>query len=160
MKSNGIVECSKLIIIVSQENLLLCIASFSLNIKNDPAVNNFLQRMPEKVQRTFTDEQLMHLKVAIGARQWGRHKIDFRFVLSFFKYRYYIVFLTGRNRRELSEKERRVSAFFQASMIALFTLFIIILFILIAYVFKSALGIDMFENYSLGIWSWLKDLFK
>jgi hypothetical protein len=141
-------------------NLLFCIASFSLNIKNDPAVNSFLQRMPEKVQKTFTDEQLMHLKVAIGARQWGKHKIDFRFVLSFFRYRYYVVFLTGRNRRELSVKEQRVSTLLQAFMVALFTLFIILLLLLIAYLFKSALGIDIFEGYSLGIWSWFKGLFN
>ncbi|MEN8635867.1 3-phosphoshikimate 1-carboxyvinyltransferase [Pseudoalteromonas distincta] len=131
-----------------------------MNIKNDPAINSFLQRMPEKVQKTFTDEQLMHLKVAIGARQWGKHKVDFRFVLSFFSYRYYIVFLSGRNRRDLSVGEQRVSIYFQALFVALVALFSSCIFLLVIYMFKSALGIDIFDDYSSGVWSWFKELFK
>ncbi|KYL34307.1 3-phosphoshikimate 1-carboxyvinyltransferase [Pseudoalteromonas agarivorans] len=116
--------------------------------------------MPEKVQKTFTDEQLMHLKVAIGARQWGRHKVDFRFVLSFFRYRYYIVFLSGRNRRDLSVGEQRVSIYFQALFVTLVALFFGSVFLLVIYMFKSALGIDILDDYSLGVWSWFKELFK
>lgn len=134
--------------------------SFSLNIKNDPAVNSFLQRMPEKIQKTFTDEQLMHLKVAIGARQWGRHKVDLRFVLSFYRYRYYIVLLSGRNRRDLSASEQRISTYFQALFVALVALCFGSVFLLVIYMFKSALGIDILDDYSLGVWSWFKELFK
>nr|WP_206018160.1 3-phosphoshikimate 1-carboxyvinyltransferase [Pseudoalteromonas sp. Z9A5] len=116
--------------------------------------------MPNNVQNTFTDEQLTHLKVAIGARQWGDHAVDFRGVAKVLKYRYYFVVLMGRNRRELSGKEKKISAIIQTCLISLFTFFIVIFLLLTIYLVKSALGIDLFEDYSLGVWSWFKGLLK
>jgi len=134
--------------------------SFNLNIKNDPAVNSFLQRMPKNIQETFTDEQLMYLKVAIGARQWGKHNVDVRGVLSFFRYRYYVVFLAGRNRREFSEGSKKASLLLKVCFTSVLALILLLSFILIAYLIKSALGIDLFEGYSFGVWSWFKGLFN
>lgn len=116
--------------------------------------------MPENVQRTFSDKQLIHLKVAIGARQWGKHTVDYRGVIKFFKYRYYFVLLAGRNRRELSEKEQKIAAISQAITIAIFSFFVITILLLVIYLMKSALGIDVFSNHSFGVWSWFSDLFK
>ena len=50
-------------------------------ILSDPAIRSLLNRMPDHVQDSFTDEQLTHLKVAIGARQWGNHTVDSRGVI-------------------------------------------------------------------------------
>lgn len=129
------------------------------DIRKDPSIVNLLERMPDSISSTFDDEQLTYLKVAIGARQWGNHSVDCRGVIKFFRYRYYVVFLAGRNRRALSDKEKIFSALTQACFISLITFFIIILFLLTIYLFKSALGIDIFEGYSFGIWSWFKNLF-
>lgn len=128
-------------------------------ITSDPAVRSLLNRMPEEVQESFTEEQLVHLKVAIGARQWGRHSIDSRGVVKFFKYRYYFVFLAGRNRRELNENEKKVAWIFQVVFITILTLIFIIVMALILYLIKSALGINLFEDFSLGIWHSFKSLF-
>ncbi|WP_350634598.1 3-phosphoshikimate 1-carboxyvinyltransferase [Pseudoalteromonas sp. GW168-MNA-CIBAN-0100] len=129
-------------------------------LKADPAIRSLLNRMPSNVQKSFTEEQLAHLKVAIGARQWGKHAVDCRGVIKFLKYRYYFVLLAGRNRRELSKKEQKIAAISQAITISMFSFFVITILLLIIYLVKSALGIDIFSNYSFGVWAWFKDLFK
>jgi hypothetical protein len=130
------------------------------NLQQDPAIRNLLERMPKNIQTTFTDEQLAHLKIAIGARQWGNHAVDCRGVVKLFKYRYYYVFLAGRNRRELSLKEQKFAKLAQAVIISSAVSFVILLILLVLYLIKSALGIDMFEGYSFGIWRWFKALFS
>jgi hypothetical protein len=130
------------------------------NLQQDPAIRNLLERMPKNIQNTFTDEQLAHLKIAIGARQWGNHAIDCRGVVKLFKYRYYYVFLAGRNRRELSLKEQKFARLAQAVIISSAVSFVTLLILLVLYLAKSALGIDMFEGYSFGIWRWFKGLFS
>ncbi|WP_076919074.1 3-phosphoshikimate 1-carboxyvinyltransferase [Pseudoalteromonas sp. SK18] len=130
------------------------------NLQQDPAIRSLLERMPKSIQTTFTDEQLVHLKIAIGARQWGNHSIDCRGVVKFFKYRYYYVFLAGRNRRELSVKEQKIARFTQAIILSLVVTFTILFTLLVLYLIKSALGIDIFDGYSFGVWSWFKGLFN
>ena len=129
-------------------------------ISSDPAIRSLLNRMPREIQSSFTEEQLVHLKLAIGARQWGKHAMDYRGVIKFFKYRYYFVLLAGRNRRELSKKEKKIAGISQAITIAIFSFFVITILLLVVYLMKSALGIDIFSNHSFGVWSWFSDLFK
>ncbi|WP_024594600.1 MULTISPECIES: hypothetical protein [unclassified Pseudoalteromonas] len=124
-------------------------------LSEDPAIRSLLNRMPKGVQNSFTEEQLSHLKIAIGARQWGAHTVDCRGVVRLFKYRYYFVLLAGRNRRQLSATEKKASAIAQATLITL-GVFILLLFI---YLLKSALGINLLEGFSLGIWTYVKSLF-
>ncbi|WP_221795242.1 hypothetical protein [Oceanobacter mangrovi] len=59
-------------------------------IRRDPAVMRFLARMPDEIAASFSDDQLFHLRNAIGSRQWGKHALDWRG---------YFVILAGRNRR-------------------------------------------------------------
>ena len=128
-------------------------------IQQDPAIRNLLNRMPINVQNSFTDDQLAHLKIAIGARQWGNHAVDCRGVVKFFKYRYYFVFLAGRNKRNLNAKEQRFALLAQTVIVTLLSFCSLLILLLIAYLIKSALGINIFENFSFGIWSWFKELF-
>jgi hypothetical protein len=128
----------------------------------DPALNSLLKRMPPEVAESFTDEQLSHLHSALGARSWKKHSLDIRstFPVPFAKSRVYFVLLMGRNRRELTRREKQISAFtfalFVAAFIGLSTLF----GLLVLYLIKSALGINLFKGFSLGIWDWFKDLWK
>jgi len=103
------------------------------NLQQDPAIRSLLERMPKSIQTTFTDEQLAHLKIAIGARQWGNHAVDCRGVVKFFKYRYYYVFLAGRNRRELSVKENKIAKITQAFILSSAVTFIILFVLLVLY---------------------------
>ena len=133
---------------------------FLSNLQQDPAIRSLLERMPKNIQTTFTDEQLAHLKIAIGARQWGNHAVDCRGVIKLFKYRYYYVVLAGRNKRELSAKEQRIAKLGQALVLSVVLTLSVLLMLLITYLVKSALGIDIFEGYSFGVWGWFKGLFN
>ena len=126
-------------------------------LKNEPALQNLLSRMPSSVQESFTEEQLVNLKVALGARSWGKHAIDFRSTISFFSYRYYYVFVAGRNRREMTRAEKARGLFIQSVLLTVFLSFSALLGLLVLYLIKSAMGIDLFPNFSLGIWSWFKE---
>jgi len=110
----------------------------------------------KKVASSFNEEQLSHLRNAIGAREWGKHKLDVRGTVKFFKWRYYYVILAGRNRRSLSEKEVRVARVLTASIIAIFITFAVLLGLIIIYLVKSALGINLIDGWSLGLWTWFK----
>lgn len=126
---------------------------------NDTGLRKLLERMPKRIQDSFTEEQLANIKIAIGARTWGNHTIDVRSTMKFFRYRYYYVLVAGRNRRELSARERRIGLLMQASILAMFLTFSAILGVLVLYLVKSAAGIDIFPHFSFGVWGWFKASF-
>lgn len=129
---------------------------------NDPAVKSLLDRMPPEVAESFTEEQLAHLHSALGARSWKKHSVDIRSTLPipFIRRRIYFVLLMGRNRRDLTRREKQLSAITFALFIAAFIGASTLFGILVLYLIKSALGIDLFKGFSLGIWDWFKDLWK
>lgn len=128
------------------------------DIRQDPGIQRLLERMPDSVQQSFDDEQLMHIRNAIGARNWGNHSLDWRgvFKIPMFKWRFYYVFLIGRNRRQLSGKEQRVALMIGAVFLTGMTTIGILTVLLALYLLKSAAGIDLFPGFSLGIWGWFK----
>lgn len=128
-------------------------------LKNEMGMRKLLERMPQHVQDSFTEEQLSNLKIAIAARTWCNHAIDIRSTIKFFRYRYYYVFVAGRNRRELSSRERRIGLMIQAIAFSIFLIFSTLLGILVLYLIKSAMGIDIFSGFSFGVWGWFKDTF-
>jgi hypothetical protein len=122
----------------------------------DSFVIGLKERLPDDLKDSFTPEQLSALKVAFGARKWGQHSVDLRGTLRLWHWRYYFVFLAGRNRRDLSRREQQLSRMATAFALSLFLLFSVMLGLLVLYLVKSALGIDIFPNFSLGIWGWFK----
>ena len=126
------------------------------DIKNDPVISRLLEKMPDKVADSFNEEQLSHIRNAIGAREWGKHKLDIRGTIKFFKWRYYYVGLAGRNRRSLSDAEVRFAALVNAAFFAAFLLVSILLGLIVLYLIKSALGINLIDGWSLGLWGWFK----
>ncbi|NVK56579.1 MAG: 3-phosphoshikimate 1-carboxyvinyltransferase [Alteromonadaceae bacterium] len=131
-------------------------------VKDEAAIKNLLSRMPTSVATSFNEEQLIHLKLALAARKWGKHKVDIRgtFPVPFMRSRIYYVFLMGRNFRELSRREQVVSAFSVAVFITLFITFSVLMGLLVLYLIKSALGINIFKDFSFGIWDWFKGLWQ
>jgi len=130
------------------------------NIKNDPFIQNLLSRLPQNVANSFSDEQLTHLMIAIGSRSWGDHSVDKRGTLKlpFYKWRFYYVLLLGRNSRELTRREKEWSVMSTAIVLTFFFIFSAMIGLFILYLIKSALGIDIFSDFSLGIWTWFKGL--
>jgi hypothetical protein len=128
-------------------------------ISNQPAIKKLLSRMPDDVANSFTDDQLTHLLTVVGSRSWGKHKVDIRgtFKLPFYQWRYYYVILAGRNYRELNRQEKRLSFLITTLLSSLFLICSAVLGLLMLYLIKSALGINLFPGFSLGIWSWFKE---
>lgn len=129
------------------------------SIRNEEAIQHLLSRIPENIRNTFTDEQLIGLKAALGGRNFGNHGIDIRktFFIPFTTWCFYLVFLVGKNRRRLSDTEIRASFLFTA-IIAFLTLVVFLLIVLlILYLLKSYAGLDIFPGFSLGIWDYFRD---
>lgn len=128
----------------------------------DPALKSLLERMPEKVASTFTDEQLAHLHSALGARSWKKHSVDIRstFPIPFVKSRIYFVLLMGRNRRDLTRQEKQISAITFALLVTAFIGLSTVFGLLVLYLIKWKLGINLFDNYSFEFGHWFWDLWK
>lgn len=127
------------------------------SIRRDRFVIEFLSRLSPEQQATFSEEQLQAIKVAFGARRWGIHAIDLRGTFGFLRWRYYFVVLAGRNKRSLSRSEQRALRVAELAFLVLFTAFSVLLGLLVIYLAKSALGIDLVPGFSLGIWGWFKE---
>lgn len=128
------------------------------DIRQDPAIQKLLSRMPMEVQQSFTELQLAELRVALGARQWGKHALDLRGTVSLWRFRYYYVLVAGRNVRQQQRPQRQVSLLTQAVLISVLICVALLLGLVLLYLVKSALGIDLLDDYSLGLWSWFKNL--
>jgi len=134
--------------------------TFNTNIKTEPVIKNLLSRIPKDIADSFSEEQLTYLMTAIGSRSWGKHTVDKRgtFKIPFYKWRFYYVLLLGRNHRELSRREKSLSLITSAIFSTIFLMFSATLGLLVLYLMKSALGIDLLPGFSFGIWHWFKGL--
>jgi hypothetical protein len=128
------------------------------SIHEDPALQNLLAKVPDRVKATFTEEQLSYLRNASINRQWRNHSVDLRGTIPWFKYRYYYVFIAGKNNRELSRAEQKASRVINATFLAVFLTISITLGLIVLYLIKSALGVNLLEGFSLGLWDWFKSL--
>lgn len=127
--------------------------------RHDPFITGLKERLPEELRESFTEEQLEALKLAFGTRSWGKHSVDLRGTVKFWHRRYYFVFLAGRNYRQLSRLEQELSLLGKATVLAVILLACGLVGLLLLYLLKSALGIDIFPDYSFGVWTWFKGLF-
>jgi hypothetical protein len=129
------------------------------SIRKDPDIMSLLSRLPLDTASVLTDIQLSHLKVAIGSGQYRKHKVDIRgtIPLPFLPSRIYFVLLMGRNVRSLSRQEKSIAITSMLLLTVIFLVFSSALGLVIIYVLKSALGINLLEGYSLGLWDWIKN---
>ncbi|AGH45659.1 hypothetical protein [Paraglaciecola psychrophila] len=129
------------------------------SVRKDPDIMSLLSRLPLETAAVLTDTQLSHLKVAIGSGQYRKHKVDIRGTISlpFFPSRIYFVLLMGRNIRSLSRQEKSIAITSMMLLTVIFLVFSSVLGLAIIYVLKSALGINLLEGYSLGLWDWIKN---
>lgn len=128
------------------------------DVRADPSIQRLLERMPTEVAESFTEPQLSYLRIALGARQWGKHKVDLRGTLGLGRWRYYFVFVAGRNVRH-DVRQGQLGLLVNTFVISVLIFCAIGAALLLLYLIKSALGIDIFSDYSFGVWSWFKQLF-
>lgn len=128
--------------------------------QDDPAIKRLMNRMPSSIVNSFSTEQLVGLRNAISARGGRIHSVDIRPTLKFpfLPWSFYCVFLFGHNRRSLSDKERYAAVLMLLWIAFLFIVALCGLILVVLYLLKSALGINLFEGYSLGAWDWFKGL--
>ena len=125
-------------------------------VRKDPFIQRFLAHMPEVEQHAFTDTQLSHIKSVFSTDSSAKHAIQWRGTVNVWRRRYFYVFLAGHERRQLSRREESMARAAKASILFGFLAFSILTGLLILYLVKSALGIDLIKGYSLGIWDWFQ----
>ncbi|MCL1068313.1 hypothetical protein L2735_16175 [Shewanella olleyana] len=130
-------------------------------IRNDPLIKKVIERAPSNIAASFTDEQLKAIKMSLGPNTWGGHFIDSRgtFKFPFIKWRFYYVFLLGKNKRAYTRREKNMSMLMMFATVGGFILISMLFGLLMLYLLKSALGIDLFPDTSLGIWDSVKSYF-
>ncbi|MBL4629760.1 MAG: hypothetical protein JKY14_00860 [Paraglaciecola sp.] len=128
------------------------------SIRQDPDIMSLLSSLPCETALTLTDTQLKHLKIVIGSGQYRKHKVDMRgtFPVPFYPSRIYFVFLMGRNIRSLSRQEQTIALTTMLLLTTLFLMFSSIVGLVIVYIIKSALGINLLDGFSLGLWDYIK----
>ncbi len=132
--------------------------SDNLNIRKDPFVRELLQNLPAADRDSFSDRQLLAVKSALGSRRlWSRHAVDLRGGFGFWKWRYYYVILGGRERRRLTRRDVLMMRSVTAFLFSIFFVSSALLGLLVLYMIKSALGINILEGYSFGIWQWFNE---
>ncbi|ELL7086124.1 hypothetical protein ACOISO_001612 [Vibrio fluvialis] len=126
------------------------------------AVTQFYYALDQEVAQELTDKQKQAIEHAIKSVGLGnRHPVDVRKSLPWFGKRYYLVLLMGRDRRtQLRASESKLANFIVTSVILVGLLALLGLSFLALYLLKSSMGIDIFPNYSLGIWDWFKGLMQ
>lgn len=133
----------------------------STPIRQDPVIKKLLDKLPSSLSSSYSDQQLEGIRVALGDRTWGKHFVDSRgtFALPFIPWRFFYVFLLGKNRRTYTRREKRASMLMFIGLIFSFIGISIVFGLFTLYILKSALGIDLLEGTSLGIWDWFKEFF-
>jgi hypothetical protein len=72
--------------------------------RQDPFVENFFKQIAPQIAQSFTVDQLAAIKMVYGTQAWGRHAVDIRFSFPFFWERYYVVFISGRDKRAAARR--------------------------------------------------------
>lgn len=131
-------------------------------VTSDPDIQALLARLPEDMVVQMSEQHLRYLRTALGSGKWRKHPIDVRGTLPipFLPSRIYFVFLMGRNRREISRRERHISWATSLLLMLFFMVFCTLVGVLSLYLLKSALGIDLIPTSSTGIWDWFRELFS
>ncbi len=131
--------------------------SIPMSADGDAQIRDLLRRMPAAVARTFTRAQLQAMQDAVATRQWGRHPLDIRGSVPLGRHRYFFAVLAGRNRRDMTAQEKALDNAFALLVLLAFLAFCAACGFVTLYLVKSALGIDIFADYSLGLWSCVQD---
>jgi len=113
------------------------------DIHHDPLIAGILSRVPERVAVSFSEEQLLSLKEAMGAHRGHRHPFDVRGVVGVGRSRWYYVFLAGRDRRAHRRQEGRCNRIAMAIFWAIYLLVGLLLGLGLLTLLKWGFGVDL-----------------
>ncbi|WP_460049769.1 hypothetical protein [Sessilibacter sp. MAH2] len=125
-------------------------------------LKRLLADMPENVRSTFDAAQLEHLSQGLIKQRNSNHFLDLRPTLKIplVPWSFYIVLLMGKNRREMSAREKRVAARTLIISLLLGIILLSLAGLIVLYLLKSAMGINIFKNFSLGLWTWFMNFLE
>jgi hypothetical protein len=126
----------------------------STSLTSEAFSQKFFEKIPHSIRNSLTPEQYQAIEQAYS-EQWKRHPIDIRYSFGFWRWRYYIVLIGGRDRRRLTRKQQRFFTLAEFWFLMAYAASSALFGLLILYLIKSALGIDLFPNFHVGIWTWL-----
>lgn len=130
-----------------------------MNKRQQRLIAQFYSSLDETTVNELTDEQRKSIERAIIATGLGsNNKVDIRKSVSIFNKRYFFVFLLGRDFRQQLRSESPFALFIMTLLTSLGVMSLFSLAVITLYLIKSALGIDIFHNFSFGIWDWFKEL--
>jgi transposase len=117
-------------------------------IRKDSDDMSFLSRLPQQTASVLTDVHLKQIKVAIGSVQYLKHIVDTRGTIpvSFTQYPMYFLLLMGHRLRALN---RRAKSLVLTALLILTSLFLLLCALgglVMLYLFKSALGINLVDG--------------
>ena len=126
-----------------------------------PVIARFYAELDRDIAQALTAEQKAAVeKAVLAVALASRHPVDIRRSFPFFGKRFYLVFLLGRDLRQCHREESTLMTVLFAMLLLFAVLFVTCCVLLTLYMIKSALGIDVFQNFHVGIWDWwlsLKD---
>ncbi len=127
---------------------------------SEKVITQFYHTLDEDVASSLTNEQKREIESAVKSMGLvARHSIDIRETFPWFGKRFYFVLLCGRDRRKGLRERSALWNLILTSVVMFGVLAVCLLAVLALYLIKSALGIDIFQGFSFGVWDWFKGLF-
>ena len=120
----------------------------------DPFQELFFSRIPAEIAQSFSPAQLEAVKLAFGARSPGAHALDLRFSVPLGGRSWYVVLLAGQvrrlsPRRTLKRLFRSLWSMANAAVATAMVLVAMFALLIVLYVGKRALGIDVFRGFDV-----------
>ncbi|TVO34415.1 hypothetical protein [Vibrio algivorus] len=124
-------------------------------------ISRVMRAIPQEVLDSFDSKQRDAIEMAVAVNNVRNdHYVDFRPVIGVGRWRYYAVFLLGKDRRKTSSRSSTLSMVLK-SLFILASVFVLFSFaVLVMYLIKSALGIDIFQHFSFGVWDYFQGHFN
>ncbi|GLT13395.1 hypothetical protein [Vibrio algivorus] len=124
-------------------------------------ISRVMRAIPQEVLDSFDSKQRDAIEMAVAVNNVRNdHYVDFRPVIGVGRWRYYAVFLLGKDRRKTSSRSSTLSMVLK-SLFILASVFVLFSFaVLVMYLIKSALGIDIFQHFSFGVWDYFQSHFN
>jgi len=122
-------------------------------------IENLTKKMDKDIANSFSDQQLRALEDILTCNSNRLHSIDFRHTLRIWNRSYYYVVLAGADHRSLTRKQKHALRRMEIMFLVILSTSITLCGLLLAYLIKSALGIDLLPNQSIGLWEWFKRKF-
>ncbi|MDF5733574.1 MAG: hypothetical protein PUP92_37760 [Rhizonema sp. PD38] len=116
---------------------------------SDPAFEQLFAKLPPKIAKTFTFEQLEAIKKAYDFNNWNRHPVNIRVSIPILGMRFYLILSAGKERRSNQRLQVSKSTFplwTPVNTLLITGFFILLLtsgFVTFSYVFSSLTSISI-----------------